>query len=112
MDQRKLFNLPGLAEMSYGLQRYLKPEGDGLGCPHAHSLVYGAEDDGGKGMCCRGRSGPVASTELCWSRNQDTFLAHGSSFALKPDRRITLMGHLNAHQHRLLQSQAKGKPQS
>ena len=57
MDQRKLYNLPGLAEMSYGLRRHLAPERDGLGCPHAHSLADGAEDDGEKGMCCRGGFG-------------------------------------------------------
>lgn len=69
MDQRKLYNLPGLAEMSNGLWRYLKPERDSLGCPRAHSLSDGAEDDGEKGMFCRGRFGLAASTAACWSRN-------------------------------------------
>lgn len=73
----------------YGLRRYLKPECDGLGCPHAHSLADGAEDDGGKGMCCRGKFGLVASTAACWSRNQDILFAHGHSFALKPGGRLT-----------------------
>lgn len=72
MDRRKLYNLPGLAEMSYGLQRYLTPECGGLECPHAHSLADGTEDDGEKRMCCRGRLGLVTSTAACWSRNRDT----------------------------------------
>lgn len=69
MDRRKLYNLPGLAEMSYGLQRYLTPECGGLECPHAHSLADGTEDDGEKRMSCRGRLGLVTSTAACWSRN-------------------------------------------
>lgn len=64
MDQRKLYNFPASAEVSYGLQRYLKPGCDVLGGPHKRGLAHGTENDGKKGMSCRVCTGSSSGSVL------------------------------------------------
>lgn len=100
MDQRKSYNFPVSAEMSYGLQSYLKPGCDGLAGPHTCGLAHGLRMMGRKG--CPAGFALIAPLAACWSRKWDTLIACGHNFALQPGGRPPSMGRPLAHQHRSL----------